>query len=288
MNSRPFQVFCGSINTAKSSITLPNFNYFEISDDIAIATYAYYALEECKLVLKPPKSSFDNCLIIENINITCPLSSNIGEKKIVNFAFILKGINYLLEDNEFTIEEILERRFNSESITQIVLPELLASHLLLLEIKTTHEKAKQVYLRGWAYQLAHAITEALNYLFDSQPFNQFKKSDIQKIRLLGYSLKKNLHKTSPSLGEMATAADMSMTKFKTIFKQVFEVSPHQYILNLKLNQAQYLLKQHSLSISEVAYKVGFNHPSALTRLFQNKLGVTPNKVLSKTIEHLLL
>ena len=76
MNSRPFQVFCGSINTAKSSITLPNFNYFEISDDIAIATYAYYALEECKLVLKPPKSSFDNCLIIENINITCPLSSN--------------------------------------------------------------------------------------------------------------------------------------------------------------------------------------------------------------------
>ena len=68
MNSRPFQVFCGSINTAKPFITLPDFNYFEISNDIAIATYAYYALEKSKLVLKTPKSSFDNCLIIENIN----------------------------------------------------------------------------------------------------------------------------------------------------------------------------------------------------------------------------
>lgn len=61
MNSRSFQVFCGSINTAKSFVTLPDFKYFEISDDIAIATYAYYALEESKLVLKPPKNAFDNC-----------------------------------------------------------------------------------------------------------------------------------------------------------------------------------------------------------------------------------
>lgn len=281
MNSSPFHVFCGSINTAKSSTILTDFNYFEISNDIAIATYAY-DLEESKLVIKRPKKSLDNCLIIEIFNISCPLSFNKGNKKNVNLAFILKGINFLLEDDESTIEEMLERRFNSESITQIVLPELLASHLLFLNIKTTHEKAKQVYLRMWAYQLAHAITETVNHLFDSHSFNQFKDSDIQKIRLLEYSLKSNLDKTSPSLGEMATATDMSMTKFKTIFKEVFEVSPHQYILDLKLNQAQYLLKQHYLSISEVAYKVGFNHPSALTRLFQNKLGVTPNEVLSNS------
>lgn len=281
MNSRPFQVFCGSINTAKSSINLTDFNYFEISNDIAIATYAY-DLEATKLVLKPPKNSLNNCLIIEIFNVTCPFSFNKGEIKTVNLAFILKGINFLLEDDELTIEEMLERRFNSESITQIVLPQLLASHLLFLDIKTTHEKAKQVYLRMWAYQLAHAITETLSHLFDSHSINQFNKGDIQKIRLLGYSLKSNLHKASPSLGEMATATDMSMTKFKTIFKEVFEASPHQYILDLKLNQAQYLLKQHCLSISEVAYKVGFNHPSALTRLFQNKLGVTPNEVLWKS------
>lgn len=114
-------------------------------------TYAY-DLEATKLVLKPPKNSLHNCLIIEIFNITCPLSFNKGEKKTVNLAFILKGINFLLEENdELTIEQMLERRFNSESITQILLPELLASHLLFLNIKTAHEKAEQLYLRMWAY-----------------------------------------------------------------------------------------------------------------------------------------
>lgn len=274
MPNRPCQVFCGSINIAKSSIDLPDFKYFEISDDIAIATYTYVA-EGHKLVLKSPKNSLDNCLIIQNFNTKSPLSPNKGENKTVNIAFILKGINFLLEDDEFTIEEMLERRFNSESITQIILPQLLTSHLLLLKIKTTHEKTKQVYLRGWAYQFVHAITETLSRLFNSRSLKQFRECDIQKIRSLEYSLKSNIHKTSPTLGEMATAMDMSITKFKIIFKEIFDESPHQYILDLKLNQAQFLLEQHSLSISEIAYKVGFNHPSALTRLFQNKLGVTP-------------
>ena len=280
MISHPFQVFCGSINTTKSSIFLPDFKYFEISDDIAIVTYTYVA-DGQKLALETPKNLLDNCLIIQNFNVRCPLSINKSEEKTINIAFILKGIILLIEEDECITEEILETRFNAQSITQIVLPQLLASHISLLKTETTHKKAKQVYFRGWAYQLAHAITETLSHLFNSQSLKKFKKSDIQKIRLLEYSLKCNIHKTSPTLGEMATAADMSITKFKIIFKEVFGESPHQYILNLKLNQAQYLLKQHSLSISEVAYKVGFNHPSGLTRLFQNRLGVTPNLTLSE-------
>ncbi len=280
MKSRPLQVFCGSVNSIKSVIELPNFNYSEISDDISIATYSSIS-EEQRLFIKPPENSFDNSLIIEKFNVKCPPFISYEENKFVNVAFILKGINFLLSDNESVTQEMLTKGFGSESIAQTVLPELLESHLFLLETKNMHEKAKQVYLRGWAYQLAYAITETLNYLIVSKSSKQFKQSDIQKIKLFGSSLKSSIHKSSPSLQEMAAKSDMSVTKFKSIFKEVFDVSPHQYILDLKLNHAQYLLKQHSLSISEVAYKVGFNHPSSLTRLFQNKLGIAPNEVLHK-------
>ncbi|MES2517959.1 MAG: helix-turn-helix transcriptional regulator [Bacteroidota bacterium] len=280
MNTRPLQVFCGSINTTESSNAFPNFNYFEISDDIAVATYSYTG-EHNNLPLKYPDNPVDNSLIIQVFKTKCPFSANSEKNDFVNVAFVLKGISSLLEDGQLTSEDTLDMRFNSESITQIVLPELVASHLSLLEIKTTQEKIKQVHLRGWAYQLAYAITEAMSHLFTSNTINQFKQSDIQKIRQLGYSLKSNLHKSSPSLDDMAKMAEMSPTKFKTIFKEVLGMSPHQYILNLKLNHAQYLLKHQSLSVSEVAYKVGFNHPSALTRLFQSKLGVAPNMVLSR-------
>ncbi len=280
MKSRPLQVFCGSLNTKKSAIALPDFNYFEISDDISIATYTF-TTETQRLFLELPDNPFENSLIIENFNVKCPSFATNEENKMVNVVFVLKGINFLFGDDKYQTPEILTRRFGPESITQILLPELLTFHLSLLDVKTTHEQAKQAYLRRWAYQLAHAVTETLGDLFDSHLLSQFQKSDIHKIRLLAHSLKNNLHKTCPTLEEMATEADMSITKFKTIFREVFDASPHQYILNLKLNQALFLLKQHSLSISEIAYKVGFNHPSALTRLFQNKLGITPNQVVVK-------
>lgn len=281
MNSRPLQVFCGSINTAESYIAFPNFNYLEISDNIAVATYSYTG-ELNILPLKYFDNPKENSLIIQVFKTKYPFSDSTERNGFVNIAFILKGINSLMEDGQIISKDTLDLRFNSESITQIVLPELLASHLSLLEIKTTtQEKLKQVHLRGWAYQLAFAITEAIGNLFASNSINQFKQSDIQRIRQLGYSLKSNLHKSSPSLEDMAKVAEMSTTKFKTIFKEILGVSPHQYILNLKLNHAQYLLKHQSLSISEVAYRVGFNHPSALTRLFQSRLGIAPNLFLSK-------
>ena len=280
MNTRPLQVFCGSINTAESYTAFPNFNYLEISDDIAVATYSYTG-EINILPLKCYDDPKDNSLIIQVFKTKCPFSDIAESSTFINVAFILKGIGSLLEDGQLISEDTLDLRFNSESITQIVLPELVASHLSLLEIKTTQEKLKQVHLRGWAYQLAYAITEAIGHLFVSHSINQFKQSDIQKIRQLGYSLKSNLHKSSPSLEDMAKTAEMSTTKFKTLFKEILGMSPHQYILNLKLNHAQYLLKHQSLSVSEVAYKVGFNHPSALTRLFQSKLGIAPHVVLSK-------
>lgn len=280
MNTRPLQVFCGSINTSEAFTVLPNFNYFEISDDIAVATYAHTG-EIKVLPIKYCDNPNDNSLIVQVFKTKSPFSDILQRDTLVNIAFILKGINTLLDNDQLISENTMDFRFNSESITQIVLPELVSSHLSLLEIKTTKAKIKQEHLRGWAYQLAYSITEAMGYLFASNSVNQFKQSDIQKIKQLEYSLKSNLDKSSPSLEDMAKATEMSPTKFKTLFKEILGVSPHQYILNLKFNLAQYLLKHQSLSVSEVAYKVGFNHPSALTRLFQTKLGIAPHVVLSK-------
>lgn len=280
MNTRPLQVFCGSINNAESYTAFPNFNYFDISDDIAVATYSYTG-ELNILPLKYFDNPIDNSLIIQVFKTKCPFSESTEKSDFVNIAFILKEIYSLLEDGQLICEDTLDVRFNSESITQKVLPELVAYHLSLLKIKTTKKKIKQVHLRGWAYQLAYAITETIEHLFRTNSINQFKQSDVQKIKQLEYSLKSNLHKSIPSLEDMAKRAEMSTTKFKTIFKEILGVSPHQYILNLKLNHAQYLLEHQSLSVSEVAYKVGFNHPSALTRLFQSKLGITPHQILSK-------
>ena len=158
---------------------------------------------------------------------------------------------------------------------------MVAFHLALLEIKSTPEKLKQVYLKEWAYNLARAITDTINDCLIPLDVQKFKNIDVERIKNLGFSLKSNLHKSSPTLDEMAKVVIMSPTKFKTLFKEIWGLSPHQYILSIKLNYALHLLKYQSLSVSEVSFKVGFNHPSALTRLFQSKLGLSPHLAVAK-------
>jgi AraC family transcriptional regulator len=83
---------------------------------------------------------------------------------------------------------------------------------------------------------------------------------------------------SPSLQELATLVDMSQFHFCRAFKKTLGHSPIQYLISLRMERATELLRQTSMSISDVAMKIGYEDPSYFTRLYRAKVGVTPNTV----------
>lgn len=85
----------------------------------------------------------------------------------------------------------------------------------------------------------------------------------------------NSHLPTPSIEEMAGKLNMSVSKFKVVFHEVYSCSPHQYFLNIKLKKACNTLHFTELSVSEVSFKYGFNHPSGFSRFIKTKLGVSP-------------
>ena len=58
-------------------------------------------------------------------------------------------------------------------------------------------------------------------------------------------------------------------------KGLLHTSVNDYILDLRIQKAKYLLQHEGLSISEVAYKVGFSSPAYFATVFKNKIGSTP-------------
>ncbi|HSI85321.1 MAG TPA: AraC family transcriptional regulator [Candidatus Methylacidiphilales bacterium] len=62
-----------------------------------------------------------------------------------------------------------------------------------------------------------------------------------------------------------------------MFKAQFGLSPVRYLNAAKMERAKQLLQDPRLSISDVAYAVGFNHPSYFTRMFHSQNGVAPNR-----------
>jgi signal transduction histidine kinase/DNA-binding response OmpR family regulator len=58
-------------------------------------------------------------------------------------------------------------------------------------------------------------------------------------------------------------------------KRLLHTSVNEYILDLRIQKAKYLLQHECLSVGEVAYKVGFSSPAYFATVFKNKIGITP-------------
>jgi YesN/AraC family two-component response regulator len=51
-----------------------------------------------------------------------------------------------------------------------------------------------------------------------------------------------------------------------------------------LKKAIQLLESENYSVSEVAYKVGFNDPSYFTRIFKKEYGKAPSEYVEKSLD----
>ena len=74
-------------------------------------------------------------------------------------------------------------------------------------------------------------------------------------------------------------AQLSPYHFLRLFKQSMGITPHQYILQCRLNQAKYLLQYSHLNIADIAIRTGCCDQSHLTRYFKHIMGVTPKQLL---------
>ena len=78
-----------------------------------------------------------------------------------------------------------------------------------------------------------------------------------------------------SLAAVAAQSGLSMFHFARMFKQATGLTPHQYILRSRLNQAKQLLVTSSDPVADVAYRVGFYDQSHFTAHFKRAFGITP-------------
>jgi AraC family transcriptional regulator len=78
-----------------------------------------------------------------------------------------------------------------------------------------------------------------------------------------------------SLATLAQQVHLSPYHFARMFRQATGESPHQCVLRLRLERAQWLLTNTDLPIAQVALESGFAHQSNLTNTFKRRLGLTP-------------
>lgn len=80
-----------------------------------------------------------------------------------------------------------------------------------------------------------------------------------------------------SLESVAAYAGFSKYHFERIFTEFTGVTFYQYIQQLRINYAQYLLSNPELSITDISYQAGFASSTAFTRAFRKSTGYPPSQ-----------
>lgn len=80
-----------------------------------------------------------------------------------------------------------------------------------------------------------------------------------------------------SIEEYAKSRGMSISWFIRNFKDYTGSTPTQYLLSLRISNAQSLLESTSYNVTEIAEIVGYDNPLYFSRLFKKQCGVAPTE-----------
>jgi AraC family transcriptional regulator len=80
-----------------------------------------------------------------------------------------------------------------------------------------------------------------------------------------------------SLPLLADVACLSRFHFSRLFKRAFGVGVHRYVMQRRLERAKQLIAHGKMTLTEVAYAVGFKSQASFTHLFRQQIGLTPGR-----------
>ena len=91
------------------------------------------------------------------------------------------------------------------------------------------------------------------------------------------------HADAPhSLAALAAAAGLSRFHFLRTFRHTIGMSPHQYLLTLRMRRVATRLIETSDAVSAIALDAGFNDLSTFNRRFRRLFGVSPLEYRART------
>ena len=104
-----------------------------------------------------------------------------------------------------------------------------------------------------------------------------EERDKQLLDMMNRWLSDHLSSPSLSVDEMAEAMGYRRSIFFRKVKALTGQTPADYIRTLRMNRAAELLREETITVAEVAYKVGINEPHYFTKVFKQQFGISPKK-----------
>jgi AraC-like DNA-binding protein len=166
-----------------------------------------------------------------------------------------------------------EKHAPGEAIVELKLDGLYKSYLDSLQ------PYEQLAQPGNERLLSLKVREAIMLLLKSNPELKdvlFDFSEPGKLDLEAF-MNRNFH-FNVQMKRFAYLTGRSLATFKRDFEKLFQLSPSRWLLQRRLQEAYYLIKEKGKAPSEAYLEVGFEDLSHFSFAFKKKYGVAPSRV----------
>ena len=77
------------------------------------------------------------------------------------------------------------------------------------------------------------------------------------------------------LDEISQEACLSRYHFLRLFREEFATTPHQYLIERRIEKAKELLRHRRMTVTDVCFEVGFESLGSFSTLFRQRVGDAP-------------
>ncbi len=109
--------------------------------------------------------------------------------------------------------------------------------------------------------------------------SQLGNKDQMFIRNLTETVQKHLDDGNFDVDMFCREINVSRTLMHMKLKKITGLSTTEFIKNIRLNEARKMLLEGRLTVSEIAYRVGFNDPAYFSKSFKKLFNQTPSAIV---------
>jgi len=161
-------------------------------------------------------------------------------------------------------KNILEYHILHINLDGILLPKIIEDTSVYKEFINFSQKA-----------LKNGKSDFIERFLKTYKIDKKSKGVNENLEIIKKYIDKNIDKNI-SLEEMAKKVNLNQSYLSRSFKKKYGLSPHNYMLNERVNRAKKLLEE-GLDISQIALELGFYDQAHFYKAFKNSFLITPNE-----------
>lgn len=197
----------------------------------------------------------------------------------VNVLFDLKQLDLPVKDLAalegyqalFVLEPRLRSAGNAHHYCRLAAADLAVVRELLTNlIQELDRKAI-----GYRSMAAGLFLQVVGFL--SRCYSRIRDPEPRALLRLGQTLSyiENHYVEPVTLGRLAQRAGMSPSTLQRVFRRLFQTSPIDYLIGLRIQKSLALLAAGELNVTETAFRVGFSDSNYFARQFRKHMGRSP-------------